>query len=156
MVWLAVPAALGLMLQADRYRYEAVGAAERQVCLDRVDRLRYHASALRREAAELDRADDAASLQTWRITWNALQRNYTTELPPLAPGDLSHYPATAKVLDDQTTALQEMLDTVGTATRDHEFYLRSDEAVQDLNGQVEDLRWQAERYRQMGLEFPKE
>jgi hypothetical protein len=152
LVWLTVPAALGLLLQADREHYAADSAAQRSACLERIDLLKRHTTLLSGQAARLAEVEDQSRLQTWRITWSSLKGQYARDLPPLRLQELSHYPATALALDDQAAALQELQDTVDTAGRNREYYLRGAEAMNQVAEEIDYLNYQAQRYRMYGAE----
>jgi hypothetical protein len=152
LVWLAVPAALACMLRADRAAYEAEGAAQRDRCLRRIDALKSNAALLEAQAASLQGVDDAPALQTWRLLWSSLERDYKQDIQPLPAAQTSHYPSTAAMLGKQDDELQDMQATVDSAERDREFYLRGEDALTDLSQQIDYLNWQSERYRLMGAE----
>jgi hypothetical protein len=149
LIWLSIPFCAAALLNADMKRYEAESIKQARSCRTRADQLSRSTAVLSRQALKLGDVSDGFHLRQWRRDWTSVRHEVDKELPQMASSSLSHYAATAALLQTQEDGLKKVTKAAEDAAKDWDYYLRGQEVLLELAGGIDQTRRQARFYRML-------
>lgn len=149
LIWAVVPVALGVLVREDMAHFALESEQQARACRARSRDLALFAHNLIGQAREVESERTEFDLNQWQRNWRDAVRAKERALAAYAQQPFDHCPATNKLLMYQEQRLGELVNAIAGAARDQQYYIRGEDAMAQIEQDLEVLTWQNNYYRSM-------
>jgi hypothetical protein len=149
LIWAMVPVALGVLVREDIAHFTAASRQQAQACRARSRDLALYTRNLIGQAREVEFERTEFDLNQWQRNWRDTVRAKERAFKSYTQQRFDHCPATNRLLAAQEQRLQDLTSSVSSVARDQQYYIRGEDALAQIEQDIEVLTWQNNYYRSM-------